>query len=356
LQYHPDKNKGNESQASEMFRRVNEAYEVLSDPKRRDMYDQYGDAGLPAFHDVYGDFADDDFMRASQWGGFRTYMPREPPLRQVTPTTIILSQIGEIAGRAFLLNPCRPWCGLACIQRVHIRMAAQAVHDRCERLLRRPAGAIILAGVVGLAMLLAQASWGLERRLLLNDLALLISFKSPALILNPLGWIDRTRADDDFFEGLGAAPSAGVFRRGVRRLFVTLLSHSADAVRGALPYDLDTWRHALWFCRAALSYPFQMLVVRITHADEQCAGSMLRVMEATARDSSLRGFWDGSAAMFLGYLINALGAHLLRCTATVMVDTRPSVRKQVSENILISMAMVAASLLSTAFAVSRCWR
>jgi hypothetical protein len=99
-----------------------------------------------------------------------------------------------------------------------------------------------------------------------------------------------------------------------------------------------------------------MLVVRITHADEQCAGSMLRVMEATARDSSLRGFWDGSAAMFLGYLINALGAHLLRCTATVMVDTRPSVRKQVSENILISMAMVAASLLSTAFAVSRCWR
>jgi hypothetical protein len=345
---------GNEQQASEMFRRINEAYEVLSDPKRRDVYDQYGEAGPPGFHDAYGDFGDDDFMRASPF--FRAYVPREPPLRQVTPTTIILSQICETVGRAFLLNPCRPWCGLACIQRSYIRMLAQAVHDRCERLTKRSAGAVMLAVSLGVAVILGYASWRLERRLLLNDLALLVSLNSPAMIVNPLNWIDRTRTDELFFEGLNAPASAGVFRLGVRRLVVTLVSHSADAFRGALPYDLDPRRNALWLFRAVLSYPFQMLVVRITHAEEQCAGSMLRVLEATVRDGSVRALWDGSAAMLFGYLLSALGAHLLRCTATVMVDTRPSVRKQVSENNLISMAMVATSLLSTAFAVSRCWR
>ncbi|KAI8126439.1 DnaJ-like protein 1 [Lucilia cuprina] len=44
LKYHPDKNKT--PQAEERFKEIAEAYEVLSDKKKRDIYDQYGEEGL----------------------------------------------------------------------------------------------------------------------------------------------------------------------------------------------------------------------------------------------------------------------------------------------------------------------
>lgn len=44
LKYHPDKNKA--PGAEEKFKEIAEAYEILSDKKRRDVYDQYGEEGL----------------------------------------------------------------------------------------------------------------------------------------------------------------------------------------------------------------------------------------------------------------------------------------------------------------------
>lgn len=44
LKYHPDKNK--DSNAEEKFKEIAEAYEVLTDKKKRDVYDKFGEDGL----------------------------------------------------------------------------------------------------------------------------------------------------------------------------------------------------------------------------------------------------------------------------------------------------------------------
>ena len=70
LQWHPDRNPENKTEAEVNFRECTEAYGVLSDAQKRQIYDTYGHAGLSSagasqgfdntvfqdFHDIFGDF------------------------------------------------------------------------------------------------------------------------------------------------------------------------------------------------------------------------------------------------------------------------------------------------------------
>jgi len=86
MKYHPDRNQGEGAyKAEEKFKEAKEAYEMLSDPKKRAAYDQYGHAGVDpniggarsgpgpegfgGFAEAFGDIFSDIF--GNQAGGRR---------------------------------------------------------------------------------------------------------------------------------------------------------------------------------------------------------------------------------------------------------------------------------------------
>lgn len=70
LKYHPDKNK--EPGATEKFKDISEAYEVLSDKEKRSIYDQYGEEGLKGGAAGFGGPQGGSFD-FGQNGGFQTF-------------------------------------------------------------------------------------------------------------------------------------------------------------------------------------------------------------------------------------------------------------------------------------------
>ncbi len=85
--YHPDLNPNNREEAEEKFKEISEAYEVLMDDKKREIYDKYGEEGLKGR--VFSDegFTWNDFTHFSDiWdifggmgGFFRDFFGFSPP-------------------------------------------------------------------------------------------------------------------------------------------------------------------------------------------------------------------------------------------------------------------------------------
>lgn len=103
LELHPDRNP-NDPQAEERFKEASEAYQVLSDPQRRQIYDRFGHGGLEGqgfegihdvgdifshFQDIFGDFF------GGAVGGRRPR--RDAPARGADIQTIVELDLSEAA-------------------------------------------------------------------------------------------------------------------------------------------------------------------------------------------------------------------------------------------------------------------
>ncbi|XP_059171670.1 dnaJ homolog subfamily B member 6-A-like isoform X4 [Physella acuta] len=68
LKWHPDKNPENKDEAKKKFQEISEAYDILSDKKKREVYDLYGRDGVLGGHHHRGD---EDFnFDTSGFGNF----------------------------------------------------------------------------------------------------------------------------------------------------------------------------------------------------------------------------------------------------------------------------------------------
>ncbi|KAG9301436.1 hypothetical protein G9A89_018108 [Geosiphon pyriformis] len=77
MKYHPDKNP--DEDASERFKEISHAYDVLSDPEQRRLYDQYGEEGLNG--GSTGGLSPEDLFSFFDFGGAFPGAPKARPKR-----------------------------------------------------------------------------------------------------------------------------------------------------------------------------------------------------------------------------------------------------------------------------------
>ena len=74
MKYHPDQNKGDKA-AEEKFKKISEAYAVLSDPEKRKQFDTFGESGFQQRYsqeDIFQGFDLGDILKEFGLGGFST--------------------------------------------------------------------------------------------------------------------------------------------------------------------------------------------------------------------------------------------------------------------------------------------
>ncbi|CAN1853779.1 DnaJ homolog subfamily B member 13 [Linum perenne] len=75
MKWHPDKNPNSKKEAEAKFKQISEAYDVLSDPQKRAIYDQYGEEGLKGHVPPPGASSHGGFGPEAGSGNFR-FNPR----------------------------------------------------------------------------------------------------------------------------------------------------------------------------------------------------------------------------------------------------------------------------------------
>ncbi|HLE96438.1 MAG TPA: molecular chaperone DnaJ [Candidatus Thermoplasmatota archaeon] len=159
LQWHPDRNKTPEAEAR--FKELSEAYAVLSDAEKRQVYDRYGHAG---FDERY---TEEDIFRGADFGGFgfdaddlfRTIFgggrgpfgfggaPRGRDLKMAAAVTLeTVAKGGEIAVRIPRLERCEPCSGTGAEGGATVTCATCGGAGEVRRAVRTPFGQMVSVG------------------------------------------------------------------------------------------------------------------------------------------------------------------------------------------------------------------